>query len=86
MDEFFGSCIDRDRPGAAGGATAACRGHSRYVTPEPFSAVAGSDALSKQNSDNAYVFRVDPGTGKLTATDWKIEVGSPSCFVFTPVK
>ena len=39
-----------------------------------------------QNSDNAYVFRVDPSTGKLTPTEEKIEVGSPSCFLFVPVQ
>jgi 6-phosphogluconolactonase len=39
-----------------------------------------------QSSDNIQVFRVDPATGRLTPTEWKIEVGSPSCFVFVKAR
>ena len=39
-----------------------------------------------QSSDNVHVFRVDPVTGNLTPTEWKIEVGSPSCFVFVKAR
>jgi 6-phosphogluconolactonase len=39
-----------------------------------------------QSSDNVHVFRVDPATGKLAPTEWKIEVGSPSCFVFVKAR
>jgi 6-phosphogluconolactonase len=39
-----------------------------------------------QSSDNVHIFRVDPATGKLTPTEWEIEVGSPSCFVFAKAR
>ncbi len=39
-----------------------------------------------QSSDNIQVFRVDPATGRLTPTEWKIEVGSPSCVVFVKAR
>jgi len=39
-----------------------------------------------QGSDSVVVFRIDSKTGKLTATGEKIEVGSPVCAVFVPVK
>ena len=44
--------------------------------------VAGNQSLQ----NNAYVFRVNASTGKLTPTEEKIEVGSPSCFLFVPGK
>lgn len=39
-----------------------------------------------QSTDNVVVFRIDAQTGKLTATGEKIEVVSPVCAVFVPVK
>lgn len=39
-----------------------------------------------QNSDNVVVFSVDPSSGKIAPTGDKIEVGSPVCAVFVPVK
>ena len=39
-----------------------------------------------QSTDNVAVFSIDADTGKLTATGEKLEVGSPVCAVFVPVK
>lgn len=39
-----------------------------------------------QGTDNVVVFSIDAKTGKLTATGEKLEVGSPVCAVFVPVK
>lgn len=39
-----------------------------------------------QSSDSVVVFSIDPQTGKLTPTGERIEVGSPVCAVFVPVK
>lgn len=39
-----------------------------------------------QKSDNIALFRVDPETGKLTFTGKKIEVGSPVCIKFLPLR
>ncbi len=39
-----------------------------------------------QGSDTIALFKVDQSTGKLTATGAKLEVGSPVCMKFLPVK
>ena len=39
-----------------------------------------------QGSDTIALFKVDQGTGKLTATGTKLEVGSPVCMKFLPLK
>lgn len=39
-----------------------------------------------QGSDTIALFKVDQATGKLTATGTKLEVGSPVCMKFLPVK
>lgn len=41
---------------------------------------------ANQNSDNVVVFRIDPATGQLTPTGQSVEVGSPACVVFAPVR
>jgi 6-phosphogluconolactonase len=41
--------------------------------------------VANQNSDDAYVFRIDKHTGKLTYTGTKIEVGNPSCLKFAAI-
>lgn len=39
-----------------------------------------------QNDDRIAVLKIDPATGRLTATDQSAEVGSPVCVLFAPVK
>jgi 6-phosphogluconolactonase len=39
-----------------------------------------------QSTDNVVVFQIDTDSGKLTPTGEKIELGSPVCAVFVPVK
>lgn len=39
-----------------------------------------------QGSDTIALFKVDQATGKLTATDTRLEVGSPVCMKFLPLK
>jgi 6-phosphogluconolactonase len=39
-----------------------------------------------QDDDRIAVLKIDPATGKLTATDQSAEVGSPVCVLFTPPK
>jgi 6-phosphogluconolactonase len=41
---------------------------------------------ANQNSDNIVVFRIDQKTGKLTPNGQTVEVGSPVCVQFLPVK
>jgi 6-phosphogluconolactonase len=57
-------------------------------TPRHFTLDPSGRFLIAENQDshNAFVFAVDPNTGKLTPTGEKIEVGSPVCAVFAPVK
>jgi 6-phosphogluconolactonase len=57
-------------------------------TPRHFAIHPSGNFLlaENQSTDNVVVFRIDPQTGKLTATGQKIEVGSPVCAVFVPVK
>ena len=57
-------------------------------TPRHFAIHPSGNFLlaENQSTDNVVVFRIDPQTGKLTATGEKIEVGSPVCAVFVPVK
>jgi len=57
-------------------------------TPRHFAIHPSGNFLLAENqgTDNVVVFRIDPKTGKLTATGEKIEVGSPVCAVFVPVK
>jgi 6-phosphogluconolactonase len=39
-----------------------------------------------QQSNDIFVFGVNPDTGKLTATGQRVEVGAPVCVTFMPVK
>lgn len=39
-----------------------------------------------QNTNDVIIFKRDTGTGLITATDKKIELGAPVCFVFVPKK
>jgi 6-phosphogluconolactonase len=57
-------------------------------TPRHFAIHPSGNFLlaENQSTDNVVVFRIDPQTGKLTPTGEKIEVGSPVCAVFVPVK
>ncbi len=57
-------------------------------TPRHFAIHPSGNFLlaENQSTDNVVVFRIDPQTGKLTATGEKIEVGSPVCAVFVPIK
>lgn len=57
-------------------------------TPRHFGITPNGKFLLAENqgSDTVVVFRIDPKTGKLTATGDKIEVGSPVCAVFVPVR
>ena len=57
-------------------------------TPRHFGIDPGGKFLLAENQDSGtvVVFRIDQATGKLTATGDKIEVGSPVCAVFVPVK
>src|SRR5271169_1926924 len=41
---------------------------------------------ANQNSNNINIFQVNPETGRLTATSHTLEVNSPVCVVFVPVK
>lgn len=41
---------------------------------------------ANQKSDNIVVFRIDKGSGRLTPTGQVLEVGSPVCVKFIPVK
>ena len=40
---------------------------------------------ANQNSNNVVVFRIDPKTGRLTATGQVLEIPSPVCLVFVPM-
>jgi 6-phosphogluconolactonase len=57
-------------------------------TPRHFGIDPSGKFLLAENQDSAsvIVFRIDQSTGKLTATGEKIEVGSPVCAVFVPIK
>jgi 6-phosphogluconolactonase len=57
-------------------------------TPRHFAIDPGGRWLLAENqgSDNIVVFRLDEQTGRLSPTDQVIEVGSPVCAVFVPVK
>ena len=37
-----------------------------------------------QDSGDITVFKIDPDTGKLTATGGRVEIGTPVCIIFTP--
>ncbi|NDD38826.1 MAG: lactonase family protein, partial [Verrucomicrobia bacterium] len=39
-----------------------------------------------QGSDTIALFKVDQATGKLTATDTRLEIGTPVCLKFLAVK
>ncbi|MDB5151283.1 MAG: lactonase family protein [Mucilaginibacter sp.] len=41
---------------------------------------------ANQDSDNIIVFKIDGSTGKLTATNLRIQVGNPVCLKFTPAE
>ncbi len=62
--------------------------NTRGKTPRHFAIHPGGKFLlaENQSTDNVAVFSIDPNTGKLTATGEKLEVGSPVCAVFVPVK
>ena len=57
-------------------------------TPRHFALDPSGRFLLAENQDSGsiIVFRIDPKTGKLTPTGQKVEVGSPVCAVFVPVK
>ncbi len=57
-------------------------------TPRHFAIDPKGKYLLAENQDthNVVVFRINPETGKLTLTDERLEVGSPVCAVFVPVK
>ena len=57
-------------------------------TPRHFALDPSGQFLLAENQDSGsmVVFRIDAKTGKLTATGQKVEVGSPVCAVFVPVK
>src|SRR5262249_14367802 len=42
--------------------------------------------LANQDSNNIVVFRVDPNSGRLKATGETINVSSPTCIVYLPMK
>jgi 6-phosphogluconolactonase len=54
----------------------------RYLALDP----TGNYLLvANQNSHNIYVYRIDQQTGKLTPTDSKIDIDSPSCLKFATI-
>ncbi|WP_114939887.1 lactonase family protein [Mucilaginibacter endophyticus] len=42
--------------------------------------------VANQNSDNMWVFKIDPNTGKLNQTGIKVDIGNPVCLKFTPAE
>jgi 6-phosphogluconolactonase len=41
---------------------------------------------ANQDSDNIIVFKIDGNTGRLTATNFRIQIGNPVCLKFTPAE
>ncbi len=42
--------------------------------------------VANQGSDNMFVFKIDPNTGKLTQTGIKLDIGNPVCLKITPAE
>jgi 6-phosphogluconolactonase len=41
---------------------------------------------ANQDSDSIIVFKIDGSTGRLTATNIRIQIGNPVCLKFTPAE
>jgi 6-phosphogluconolactonase len=38
--------------------------------------------VANQETNDIFLFKVDEESGKMVATDFKVEIGSPVCLVF----